>query len=258
MLPTMWKRKQQEKEEQNQINNAIKKISNLFLVNEIEKSNLTTLKTIFFISLIFDLKKYDLDKYYDTQVIKLRFDIDKMLKLTNLDRRTIRDNLDKLQDTKITFVENENIHSYVLIPRYHIQYNKNQVEVDIYVKIAKLILQVKNNYSFVNVRDILNLKHKHSIRMLGLLYYMNNFSKNVTKRQILTLNDLNAFFDTNYKTFGELERKVLKPIKEELDNNSTLTFVYEKNFMPKGRGRPRFNNITIDLINRKYYQRKLI
>ena len=181
-----------------------------------------------------------------------------MLKLTNLDRKTIRNNLDKLQDTKITFVENENIHSYVLIPRYHIQYNKNQVEVDIYVKIAKLILQVKNNYSFVNVRDILNLKHKHSIRMLGLLYYMNNFSKNVTKRQILTLNDLNAFFDTNYKTFGELERKVLKPIKEELDNNSNLTFVYEKNFIPKGRGRPRFKNITIDLINRKYYQRKLI
>ena len=57
-------------------------------------------------------------------------------------------------------------------------------------------------------------------------------------------------FDTKYTRFAEFERKILIPVKAELDSNSKLSFIYQTVFKenPKGKGRPIADNITIDLI----------
>jgi len=256
MLPDDFEEKKEKQDLQ-----IIKKISNLFLYNKIENSSLGVLKTLYYVGSLFSLNEKllkDLDQTDDRQLVRLKFDIDKMLMFTNLTRTTLRRNLDLFQKTSIAYADKNGVESFVLTPRYQVNYQTNEVEIDIYGKIARLVIKVADNFSFVNAKEFMKLESKHSVRMLGLLYYINNFSKNVAKRKYLTLKKLNQIFGTNYKTIAEFERRVLIPVKEELDNTTKLTFVYQKNYEPRGKGRPRFKDLVIDLIIRDYIEPKLI
>ena len=104
----------------------------------------------------------------------------------------------------------------------------------------------------------MQLKSKHSLRLLPLLQKIANYDEHIGKRKRMTLEELNEFFGTKYKRFAEIERRILFPAKEELDNNSNLTFVYEVNFIQLDKGRPKAHNITIDVVERNQYQGKLI
>jgi len=248
MMPSEFEKKKEKQDLQ-----IIKKISNLFLYNKIENSSLGVLKTLFYVGSLFSLNKNllkDLDRTDDKQLVRLKFSIDKMLEFTNLTRTTIRRNLDLFQKTSIAYADKNGVESFV--------YQTNEVEIDIYGKIARLVIKVADNFSFVNVKEFMKLENKHSIRMLGLLYNIASFSKRIPKRKRLSLEILNQLFGTKYKYISEMERKILIPVKEELDNTTKLTFVYQKNYEPKGKGRPVFKDITIDLIIRDYIEPKLI
>ena len=65
----------------------------------------------------------------------------------------------------------------------------------------------------------------------------------------MDLDDFNAFFGTSYKRLIEIERKILKPVQEELNLNSKLTFIYELNYVQIDLGRPKADNITIDVVD---------
>jgi len=256
MLPDDFEEKKEKQDLQ-----IIKKISNLFLYNKIENSSLGVLKTLYYVGSLFSLNEKllkDLDQTEDRQLVRLKFDIDKMLMFTNLTRTTLRRNLDLFQKTSIAYADKNGVESFVLAPRFKINYQANEVEIDIYGKIARLVIKVADNFSFVNVKEFMKLENKHSIRMLGLLYNIASFSKRIPKRKRLSLEILNQLFGTKYKYISEIERKILIPVKEELDNTTKLTFVYQKNYEPKGKGRPVFKDITIDLIIRDYIEPKLI
>ena len=68
---------------------------------------------------------------------------------------------------------------------------------------------------------------------------------------------MNDMFGTNYKRFADLKRSVLDPVKEELDNGSTLSFVYQIESEKLGAGRPKATSVTIDVIEKNHYQGKL-
>ena len=67
-------------------------------------------------------------------------------------------------------------------------------------------------------------------------------------------------FGTNYKNFYELERKILIPVKSELDEFSNLSFLfsfnYDKSDITKA-GRPKAVTVTIDLKSNRTRQLKL-
>jgi hypothetical protein len=92
---------------------------------------------------------------------------------------------------------------------------------------------------------------------LPLLNTIANYDIDIGKRKRMTLEELNEFFGTKYKRLLEVERKILIPIKDELDNNSKLSFIYDINFESLGKGRPRAKDVTIDVIDRKNYKPKL-
>jgi hypothetical protein len=85
-----------------------------------------------------------------------------------------------------------------------------------------------------------------------------NYDEHVGKRKRMELAELNEFFGTKYRSYYDLEQKILIPVKEELDNNSKLTFIYEFNYQSLGRGRPRIKEVVIDVITRNIYQGSLL
>ncbi len=233
------------------------KISNTFIENAISKSNLSALKTLYYLSTV--LSKVDLKNIKDNRVIDIKIDKREMLKFTGLSANTIIKTYKQMQETSITFkYPDGGIEGMNLLPRYYFVPNKNIVELDLYVRVANMIIDVKKNYTNLNIQDLMNIKNKHSLRLLALLCRISQYDKNVAKRKKMTLDELNAFFGTNYKTWNKIEDKIIKPVKQELDANSKLSFVYDPNYEILGRGRPSFKDVTIDLVLKKGIQPNLL
>lgn len=247
MTPRELKQLQKEKLE-NQKLQPHKKISNNFIDATIKNNTAGALKTIYYISALIE-KIEQLETIGDLNLLKLDIDTRDMLKFTELSLPDIKRNLKSMQETSITFVnqelqEEEGIN---LLPYYKFIYGKNRIEIQIFKKIANLIVEVKQNYTMIDTKALMRLKSKHTLKMLPLLMKINNYSPNVGKRKTMDLDDFNAFFGTSYKRLQDIERFILKPVQEELNLNSKLSFIYELNFIQIDLGRPKAHNITIDL-----------
>jgi len=243
-----WKEKKEREFQKNRVT-QMRKISNNFIDNTINTNNLNAIKIIFYLATILD--KFDFDKEMD----KLEIDLKKMFKYTNLTPQETRNNLKAMQKTSITFInENEEWElSVVLIPQIEFLYGKNIVKINLFSKIAKLIIEVKRDYTYIDTKVLMSLKSKHTIRILPLLEKIKGYDRHIAKRKKMSLDILNQFFGTNYKRIVDIERRVLKPAKKELDNSPTLTFDYQVHMESFGRGRPKATSVTIDLIIRPEY-----
>jgi len=244
MLPSEWKRKKAE-----ELNKPVvhKKIANTFIENVLHDKTLSAIKITYYIATI--LKDFDYSKDLNTLII----DTKEMLKYTNLTMTDITNNLKKLQKTSISYIEKDNFEEYIsLIPRFKIHLGrKRRIEIDMYSKIAKQLLDVVDNYTFIDTSELMKLKKIHSIRLLPILNMINGYD---VKQKTYILSDLNSIFETEYKKLYDIEKNVLKKAKEELDNNSTLTFEYTMNFESLGVGRSRIVSVTIKPVSKNNYQ----
>jgi plasmid replication initiation protein len=233
------------------------KISNSFIENAISNSNINALKTIYYLSTI--LQDEDLEGKDPKSLMTIKVDKREMLKFTESSASGIIKTIDQLQKTNITFLDEENkLHEGMsLLPYYGFLANKNTVEIKLFIRIASLIIDVKRKYTNINVKDLMKLKSPHTLRFVAFLNRISQYDKDIPKRKLLTLDELNLFFGTNYKKWNSIEAKILKPIQDELNNISDLSFIYESNFEALGRGRPKFKDVTIDLIDNKKRQPKL-
>ena len=233
---------------ENKLNNQKKheaKISNALIEAFVRKNNLVALKIIFYLS-----KSNFPPMLINQKLVTIIINANDLCKYCNINPKTLRRNIKKMQETVIEFVgENNNIEDIVVIPRAKYITGKSKFEIDMYVKMLKLISYVKNKYTVIDTKNLMKLESKHSVRMIALLEYINTFSKNVAKRKTYTLEDLNGMFGTKYERLGQFEQKILKPIKEELDITSKLSFQYEINYEAQPKGRPKAVSATIDLIN---------
>ena len=233
------------------------KIANTFIDNAISRSNFSSLKTLYYLSTV--LSGTDMSDIQDDKIIGIKIDKREMLKFTDLTVDTIIKTTKQMQETAITFVDADGvIEGMSLLPRYKFVPNKNIVELDLYVRIAKMIVDVEKNYTPINIKDLMLVKNAHSLRLLALLCRILNYDKNVAKRKKMNLDELNMLFGTNYKSWSMIELKIIKPIKEDLDANSKISFVYEANFDKMGKGRPGFINVDIDPISKNTVQGKLL
>jgi len=257
MIPTKKNLKRIEDEKRNVKPRVHQKISNSFIENAISNSNLSALKTIYYLSTI--LQDLELDTKKEDSLITIKIDKRKMLQFTELSASTIVKTIIQMQKTSITFFDekNEIQEGMSLLPYYKIIPNKNTVEIKLFIKIASLIIDVKRKYTNINIKDLMKLKSPHTLRFLALLNRISQYDNDIPKRKRLSLDELNGFFGTNYKKWSSIESKILKPIQEELNNISDLSFIYESNFEALGRGRPKFRDVTIDLKNNKKRQGKL-
>jgi plasmid replication initiation protein len=248
MLPSEFKKLQKQKIEASKTK-VHQKISNTFIESALQNNNASALKTIYYLASAIETIK-DLNSMDDERLLTIKFDTREMLKYTEMSLPSVKKNMEAMQKTSITFYDDEKelIRGRNLLPAYDFYYGKHIIEVKIFVEIAKLIIDVKRNYSMIDTKALMKFKSKHTLRMLPLLIRIANFSENVAKRKTYELDGLNELFGTNYKRFTDIERKILKPVKEELDAHSKLSFIYETNYDYFDAGRPKAISITIDVI----------
>lgn len=235
----------------------IQKIHNSFIQSAIHGSNYQALKVIFYLSSI--LEDLEMDKPHFTVVI----DYEKALEFTGITDAEFTRTLKAMQSVSITFVDEvEKYEEYInLLPRIKRLYGKKQVEIDLYAKVARLIIDVPKQIggTMLNVKDICRLKSKHSIRLLPILHMINGFDEHTKKQKTYTLPELNDIFGVSYKKFDDIEKRILKDVQHELNTSSKMGFTYEVNMGYHGipKGRPKALSITITPVPKKYVQGEL-
>ena len=261
MLPSEARRK---KLKAQKVGN-LAKIDNAIIEAFVSKNNLFALKILFYLAKTkIEINNKDLD------LQTLVLEVDNTLKYCKIDIRTLKRNIKQMTETSISFVdENEDVTEYINILPYA-KIHKNNIEIKMFTKIVKLIVDLENKFTIIDLDNLMQLESKHSVRMIQLLEYIRGFkvseetTKNgakvsIPKRKRYTLEDLNGMFGVEYKNFYEFERKILKNVKEELDDKSDLSFLYQfENEQSTKQGRPKIIAITIDLIDNKKRQRRFI
>lgn len=231
------------------------KISNSLLECFIQKRNIIAIKIVFYLAIKQNsvaVKSFGEHSFID---ISLR-DLSNVI---NTDRKTIIKNIKQMQQTSITFVSKKDkqpsLVTYMsVVPLFEYETGKDNIRLMIFNQVLDLMYDVKNRFTVINVENVIQLKSINTIKMIGLLKMIDNYSTGVAKKKVYTLEVLNQLFGVNYKNYYEFERKVLKPVKEELDQESQLTFFYDFNFEVVGRGRPPIKEVVIYLKDNKNRQ----
>jgi len=248
MLPSEARKLRREKIEASKTK-VHKKISNTFIENAIKDNTVNALKTIYYLASAIETIP-SLKDLEDDKLLTMTFDTREMLKYTELNLPAIKKNIKAMQKTSITFydeVDDTEI-GVSLVPYYKFFYGKNKIEVKVFVQVAKLIIDVKRNYSMIDTKQLMKMKSKHTLKLLPLLMRISQYSVDVGKRKTFDLEGLNEFFGTKYKKFNDIEKAIIRPVKEELDAHSKLSFIYEINYDYFDAGRPKAISITIDVI----------
>jgi plasmid replication initiation protein len=243
MTPLELYRKQKESDKKI---NDIARIDNSFIDSFLKKNKAVTMKILFYIA----KSDYKISQFKDigNQMKCLTIDCIKMCKYCNINLKDLKRYVRSLTGTSITIINNKDVLEYKsLFPSATFELNSNILKIEMYNIILNKILEVEKNFTFINLKNIIHLKSKHSIRIIQILEMINGYDKHILKRKHYTLDEINQFFGTNYKSCIFFQKKVLDVAKKELDNISDLSFIYQTKYKEQSRGRPKGIGFIIDL-----------
>lgn len=230
--------------------NNLAKISNSLIEAFVSKNNLGALKILFYIA----KGKIEID---EREIREIHIDTNSACEYCKIDIKTLKRNLKQMSETSISFIDDKNdITEYITVIPY-IKITNKKIELKMFSKILNLVAETKNRFTIIDVENLMQLRSKHSVRMIQLLEMIKGFGADIPKRKRYLLEDLNGMFGTEYTRLKEFERKILAPVKAELDDKSDLSFVYETVFEDSVKqGRPSAIGVVIDLLDNQRRQRR--
>lgn len=224
-------------------------IDNNFIFNWIKDNNTYALKLALYLS------KTDIATSVERngKLVQINLDLDDFLDFCNVNIRTLTDNIHILKKTEINRVTENEMEFWSLIPYLKIDRKNNRIELDMYHNVFMLLKACSANFTNINLENIMKFKNKHTIRMLLLLSHLNDYSSIFSKSKNMSLENLNTFFDTDYKKIHDFHKKVIIPVKEDLEeNNSFLQFKSEFGYLDKhSKGRASISHIKVIALNKK-------
>ncbi len=113
-----------------------------------------------------------------------------------------------------------------------IEYIKDtgKIELEFSEKLVPYLLQLKEQFTTYELKNVLNLKNKYAIRIYELLKQYENI-----KFREFELEKFKKMIgcESNHSRFNNFRDRVLEPAKQELDKHTDISFEYEK--VEKGR-----------------------
>lgn len=114
-----------------------------------------------------------------------------------------------------------------------IQNKRGVIELEFSQKLIPYLLQLKERFTSYELKNILYLKNKYSIRIYELLKQYKNMSSNTRKFDLIEFKHILMLEEEQYTRFYDFERFVLKPSMEEINKFTDINIQYEK--ITKGR-----------------------
>ena len=114
-----------------------------------------------------------------------------------------------------------------------IQNKSGVIELEFSQKLILYLLQLKNRFTSYQLKNILYLKNKHSIRIYELLKQYKNRAANIRQFNLIEFKKTLMLEENQYDRFYDFDRFVLKPSMEEINEFTDINIKYEK--ITKGR-----------------------
>lgn len=225
------------------IKSDLAKVSNSLVEAFVKKNNLAALKLIFF------LARSEIRLPMENGLTAITLNTKDLTEYCKIDIKTLKRNIKQMTETSVSITDDKSESYITVIPYAKFNYN-GKMEIRIFKEVMQLISEVKNRFTIIDVKEVMKLTSKHSVRMITILEMIEGFDKHIPKRKYYTLEELNLLFGTDYLRLIELERKILEPVKKELDATSKLSFLYEIRYDKESAtvGRAKAVGVTIDLI----------
>lgn len=222
----------------------------------IKKNNHIAIKLMFFIARKHNIQGDNIT-FHNNDTATISLNKKEVLDYCNIDHRSFKSNIKALMQTSIeVYEQDQSVCSFInILPKVDII--NDEIRVTMFLYIIAQIQNVVDQYVTIDTKNLMKLKHKHSLRMIQLLEIISGYT-NVAKQTNYSCDELNAMFGTNYKRAIDLERKILLISQQELDENSKISFTYEKKFEDnKKSGRPKCIGFKIILRENMNRQQKL-
>ena len=178
----------------------IAQISNPFLEAFTRNNDLVSFKVLLYIAKSkFDdvVNIDDINNLEDKSTYKVSIDMVGVSKFLDLDIRTIRKSISKVNSTSINYrriVDGKDKETFInLLPAGVINYTDSTLDVWLFGEILKQIYAT-SKYSYIQTKNFIKLSSKHSIRMLLLLERIANYGKIVTHTDPETQKQINSFY----------------------------------------------------------------
>ncbi|MEA2018153.1 MAG: replication initiation protein, partial [Campylobacterota bacterium] len=183
---------------------------------------------------------------------RVKFEVDELCEICKINRRQLSSQIKKVISTKYHFTDtNGDTVGTTPIHTYRYTRDNKYIYISVSQEAKKLFGELgRGGYRFTQALtdNLFDLKHKHSLRMQLFLEMINNYNNNSSKKIEMNLEEINGYFGVNYKNMYDIERKILKPVQDEITHSSTLTFKYDFTDTVSG-GRPKIDKVIIDVID---------
>lgn len=212
------------------------------------KGKMSTLEQKIFLGLISEIR------IEDTDFNEYRIDVEQMRKLVGSENKAfyleLKDACKALTSRTVTIEREVEVESngklkkrksfLVLSYLASAEYvdGENAVKIEIASKLKPYILQLKNEFTQYQLKNIMSMKSGYSIRIYELVKQYQNLA---TKKRRIDLQELKEFLGVKneYARFYDFEKNVLKVAEQEISEQTDIVLTYEK--IKKGR-----NIIAID------------
>ncbi|MEN0045674.1 MAG: replication initiation protein [Bacteroidota bacterium] len=119
--------------------------------------------------------------------------------------------------------EADTILNAFFISSWEINFKEGHTTFEISGRLKKYLLELKQNYTSYQLKNIPKLNSSYSIRMYELLYQY----KSIGKRKF-ELEDLKNKIGCSYNLYGHFKKKALEKAQIDLVNNTDIRFEYEE------------------------------
>lgn len=164
------------------------------------------------------------DEKFNIIKIKIK-ELAEILGTTAIRYSEFRKIANNLMDRKIKFKERENLDVRWLASSEYLGDGSGTIELEFSEKLIPYLLQLKARFTKYQLRNILYLNEKHSIRIYELLKQY----ETIKKREFL-IDDLKEILCLNdkYPAFKDFDKYVIKKSIEEINRETDIIVTYEK------------------------------
>ncbi len=102
-----------------------------------------------------------------------------------------------------------------------------EIEIRLDEYMIQFFKELNDNFTKLNIKEMVRLKSKYSIRIYELARKLQFIKKPHKKEIVYTIEEFQKMVGSNYKTWQDLERKVLIPAKKEINSSTHIYIDYE-------------------------------
>ena len=227
-------------------------------IRKISRGTERTLSEVYTPKIFFEIVSRLTPMHLDTEggdYVKLDFSISEFLTASGAKNsknfyRHILDCIDLLQTTQVKWEDTEHNYGMSVIPYYKHEKNSGVVEIHVNKELVRTVLAVTQHEHFSFLKKYLfRLDNAQAIKIFPFLLSWRN--RGMVEMKLEAFKKKFGYDTEGYKIFSNLEKYVIQPAVNEINEKTDLTVTYEKLGENLDGKRPRVTSLRFFIVEHK-------